>query len=59
MDVEEESGEEIPLDPSEQQILDTANQLQAMGYSAEDVLAHYFSPPLFSEIDWIRANTSM
>jgi len=26
MDVEEESGEEIPLDPSEQQILDTANQ---------------------------------
>ncbi|KAK8799142.1 hypothetical protein WA171_005890, partial [Blastocystis sp. BT1] len=36
MDVEEESGEEIPLDPSEQQILDTANQLQAMGYSAED-----------------------
>ena len=37
MDVEEESGEEIPLDPSEQQILDTANQLQAMGYSAEDV----------------------
>ena len=37
MDVEEESGEEIPLGPSEQQILDTANQLQAMGYSAEDV----------------------
>lgn len=37
MEVEEESGEEIPLDPAEQQILDTANQLQAMGYSAEDV----------------------
>lgn len=35
--MEEESGEEIPLDPSEQQVLDTAAQLQAMGYSAEDV----------------------
>lgn len=34
---EEEEEEEIPLDEVDQQILETAKQLKAMGYSEEDV----------------------